>query len=132
MVYKTLLSGLAQACSSDLASGLYAMHRLNPKRDLSKGVCGYFPPFVVSEAAALYCSPNIYQFLCLAAAQELWACWAAQRYLHISMIAPTSHDTPQCQGCTHACALGQISREKWYKMIASPVNFSHIYLYPHP
>ena len=38
MVYRTLLSGLAEACSPRSASGLYTMHMLEPKRDLSKQV----------------------------------------------------------------------------------------------
>ena len=44
MMYRTLLSGLAEACSSGLASGLFTMHMLDPKRDLSRQVSSCLAP----------------------------------------------------------------------------------------
>ncbi len=44
MVYRTLLSSFAEACSPGLASGLYTMHLLDPKRELSRQVSSCLAP----------------------------------------------------------------------------------------
>ena len=38
MMYRALLSGFAEACSSCMASGLFTLHMLDPKRELSRQV----------------------------------------------------------------------------------------------
>ncbi len=69
MVYRTLLSGLAEACLADLALGLFTMHMLDPKRELSRPVSSCLAPH--AQHAILTAHQNITLHpLCLVSAAK--------------------------------------------------------------